>query len=112
MDSVILLLWPADYWLAWLAPGLVGCQALPCVEAASHFLVGPAHKGTGCGILGCPKASTGSLVGRIMFQETLGLVPSHWWVNPGSRACSVPLASRTGSWGLSEGLKGPKAGVR
>ena len=62
-------------------PGSVGCQALPCVEAASHWLMGLGHEVAGFGTLGGPGDSTGSLLDRIVAQETLGLVPDHWWVS-------------------------------
>ena len=45
----------------WLAPGSVGCQALPCVEAAGHWLVGPV---SGLGV--CRAGSAGSGVGLLV----------------------------------------------
>ena len=49
----------------WLAPGLVGCQALPVVVAAGHWLIGPGHKVAGCGTPEGPRARAGSLVGGV-----------------------------------------------
>ena len=45
-----------------LAPGLVGWQALPCVENAHHCGVGLSHKAAGCRSLGDPEASCGPIV--------------------------------------------------
>ena len=37
----------------WLTPGLVGCQALPCVEVpATGWWLALCHRLAGCGILG------------------------------------------------------------
>ena len=47
----------------WLAPSPVGCQVLPCADAASCSLVGSGHKVAGCGLLGDPGSSAGLLVG-------------------------------------------------
>ena len=39
------------------------CEALPCVEAAGHWLVGLRNDKAGCGTPASPRASAGSLVG-------------------------------------------------
>lgn len=45
--------WETDYCgcglVGWLAPSPVGCQILPCAEAAIHWWSGPGHKVVGCG---------------------------------------------------------------
>ena len=65
----------------------------------------------GCGTPGTPRASAGSLVCRVRVQETLGLVPAHWWVKPGSGASASSLAGRAGFWSLDAGPRGPRAGL-
>ena len=47
----------------WLAPSLVGFKALPCVEAAGHWLARPGHKAPGCRAPGGPRSSTGPPLG-------------------------------------------------
>ena len=51
----------------WLAPGPVAYHALPCVEAAGHWLMGLSHDVAVCGTVDVP-----------------GLVLAHWW----SQVCS------------------------
>ena len=50
------------FWI--LTAGPVGCQTLTLAGAAGHWSVGRGHKAAGCGTLGDPRASAGSLVGR------------------------------------------------
>ena len=88
-----------------VGPGPFGCQVLPCMEAACHWLVGLGHKAAGCGIQGAPRAGAGSLVGGVGVQEILRLVPASWLVKPGLRA------DKARSWSLAAGPKGPRAGV-
>lgn len=74
LNALGLLFSLVDSWPGWLpGPSLV--------EAAGHWPVGLAHKSTGCGTLGGPRVSAGSLVGR------------------------------TASWGLAARLKCPKADI-
>ena len=67
----VLLLWQADYVsgvVGLVVPGPVGCQALPCAEAASCWLADP--------------------VMRWQIVEPCGgvaLVLAHWWAESGSR---------------------------
>ena len=59
-----------------MAPGLVGCQALTCVEAAGHWLVVPCHEVIDCRSHGFPE-----------------LMLTHWWVELGVRrlkSCCMP----------------------
>lgn len=79
----IILLQQSDFygWLHWL-PSLVGCQALPCAEAAGCCLMGLGNDATGFKTPGRPGANTGSLLCRVRVQVTLGLVPLHWQVKP------------------------------
>ena len=53
--------------------GLVGCQALPCVEAAGCWLAWPGHEVADCGTQGGARASAGSLG-----VESVGLWPAHF----------------------------------
>ena len=55
-------------WEAWLAPSLVGCQILSCVDGAGHCLVGPGRE----------VAGSGSLVSS-------GLALAHWWWSQGPK---------------------------
>ena len=57
-----------------------------------------------CGTPGSPGTSAELLVGRIRVQESLGLLPAHWWVKLGPGASAGQLAGRAGSWGLVAGL--------
>ena len=54
-------------WQTWLAPGLHGCQALPCTEAAIFCLAEMGHEAAGVGPQGNPE-----------------LVLTHWWAELGS----------------------------
>ena len=45
-------------------PGPVGCQALPCAEAAGCWLAGLGHEAAGCRTPGAPRANADSLMGR------------------------------------------------
>ena len=67
-------------WVVCQAASLVGCQDLPCWDAAGCSLARPVHEVAGCGILGVPGTSGGSLVGRIRVLKTLGLLPTSWQV--------------------------------
>ena len=87
-----------------VGPGPVGCLALPCVEVASHCVVGLGHDAAGYSTLGGPGVSAGSLVGRVGVQETPGLVPAHWLVKPDPEASTRLLACRATSWGLAAGV--------
>ena len=77
-DTWVLLL----QWAMWVSlisfsvPSLAGCQALPCVDDAGCYLVGPGHKVAGCEILVGPEAPFGSLVGGIRVLKTQGLLPT------------------------------------
>ena len=59
-----------------------------------------------------PRASAGSLVGRVEVQKILGLVLAHWWVKPGPGASAVPQMNKAKTWGLAAGPRNPRAGVR
>lgn len=63
-------------------------------------------------ILGHPRASAGSLVGRVRVLKTLGLLPTHWKVKPDLRVSARLLAGRTGSWSLAVGPRNPRACFR
>ena len=95
-----------------MAPNPVGCQALPFKESASHWLVEPDHEVVGCRTPGVPSVSACSLVGGVRVQEILGLMPVHWWVNPGLGASASLLLGRTGSSGLAAGPRGPRVDFR
>ena len=73
---------------AWVTPGLVGCQALPCVDAAVATLQGLVM-GQGWGIAGWePRglgAGAGSRVGSQCPED--------------SGAAAHPLAGEAWSWG-------------
>ena len=64
---------------AWLAPGPVGCQALPCAEAASCWLAG--HKVPDHVTSETPRASAGLVVGGVRLKAA-ELFPPGWWVKP------------------------------
>ena len=91
-----------------MAPSLVGCQALPCVDAAGCCLAGPGHEVAACRTLGGPKASAGWVV-RVRFMKTRGLLPTHWQVKPDS---GDKWAVRAGSWSLGAGPLDPRAHIR
>ena len=99
-------------WWAWLAPCLVGCQALPCEDAAGCCLAGPGHKMAGCGILGASGASAGSLVGRVRVLKSLGLIPNHWQVKPDPGVNVKLLAGRACFWHLNAEPRDPRACFR
>lgn len=65
---------------AWLAPAPVGCQALPCAEAASCWLAG--HKVADRVTSETPRASAGLVVGGVRLKAA-ELFPAGWWVKPG-----------------------------
>ena len=92
-----------------MAPSLVGCQALPCAEAAGCCLGGPGHEVAGFRILGGPGTSSGSLVGRVRVLKTLGLCPTPWQMKPDPGVNSGLLAGRAGSWSLTAGPRDPRA---
>ena len=60
---------------AWLAPNPVACQALPCVHAASCWLVGPAQEVADGKTPGDLRASAGSLMDGVRVQKTPVLLP-------------------------------------
>ena len=83
-----------------MASGLVGCQALTCVEAISCWWIGTGYEGAGCGapgvlglvlahgwaelysrvggcIAGSPGSIVGLLVGRVRAPGVVGLVPAY-----------------------------------
>ena len=62
-------------WQAFLAPSVIGCQAMPCVDAASCCVVGPGHEVACFRSLGGPWASAGSLVGGVRIPKTPRLLP-------------------------------------
>ena len=95
-----------------MAPSPVGCQALPCTDAAGCWLVGPGHEEPGCRTLEDPRASAGSLVGGVRVPKTPGLLPTHWWVKPDPRVSAKLLAGRAGSWSLAAGPRDPRDCVR
>ena len=69
MRAAWVLLLPLAYSvgsLEGLVPSVVGCQALPCMDAAGCCLAGPGHEVPSCRTLGTP-----------------GLVLAHWWVDLG-----------------------------
>ena len=76
--------------------GSVGCQALPCAEAAGCLLAGLGHEVAVCRILRGP-----------------GLVLAHWWVglDLGSRTSVIPEMSKARTWCLAAGPRDPRAGV-
>ena len=55
---------------AWLAPNPVACQALPCVHAASCWLVGPAQEVTDGKTPGDLRAIAGSRMDGVRVQKT------------------------------------------
>ena len=80
---------------AWLASSLVGCQALPCTDAAGHCLAGPDHK-VACGTLGGPRVVlTHWWAARV--SKPLGLLPTCWQVKPDPGVSARLLAGRPGS---------------
>ena len=82
------------------------------MEAASCWLVGPGHKAASCRTPGGPKASAGSLMGRVRVHKTPGLLPTHWWVKPGPGVSAGLLAGRIRFWGLVTGPRSPRADIR
>lgn len=93
----------------WLASSLVGCQTLPCGNAAGCCLARPDDEVSG---LGGPRATAGSLVGRVRVLKTLGLLPTHWQVKPGPGVSTRLLAGRAGSWSLAAGHRDLRAHFR
>lgn len=86
--------------VSWLALGPVGCQALPCADAASNQLVGR-----------IPGVSFGSLVSRIKVLKTLKLLTAHWYVKPViwvTDYCQAELLPGS----LAAGLRDPKSCFR
>ena len=73
--------------------------------AAVHWGV---HKAAGCRTLGGPGASAGSLVAGVRVPKTLGLLPTHWQVKPGSGVSAGLLVGRAGSWSLAAGPRDPE----
>ena len=68
-----------------LSPSLVGCQALPCADAAGYWLVRPGHEAARCRTL----AGSGLLLAR-------------WWAESVSRrlqAVACPMVGDARSWG-------------
>ena len=67
-----------------MAPNLVGCQALPCPDAASLWWTGPGHEVADCRAKGDPRASAGSLFGSLFLSwvvvgpEVPDLVLTFW----------------------------------
>ena len=76
----------------------VGCQALPCVDAAGSCLAGPGREAAGCRTLWGPTASVGLLVSRVRVLKTLGLLPTHWQVKLDPGVSAGLLAGRAHSW--------------
>lgn len=93
-----------------MAPNLVGCQALPCSDAAACCLAGPGQGLAGCRILGGP-GWTGSLVGSQGHKDS-GAVPHPRAVKPDPRVSDRLLASRAGSWNLAAGPRDPRVCLR
>ena len=89
----------------------IGCQVLLCVEADGHWLAGSALKVADCINSRGPRATAGLLVGGVRVQETLGLLPAHWWLKPHPGASAGLLAGRAKPWVLVAGPRGPRAGV-
>lgn len=68
-------MWTVSFCCGWLTsedplesimgPNLVGCQALPCAEAASYWVVEPGHEVAGYRTPGGSEASAGSPVGGV-----------------------------------------------
>lgn len=52
------------------------------MKVVSHWLVEVCYKSAGRGIPGYARFSSGSLMDRIIVQEILGLVSTHWQVKP------------------------------
>lgn len=111
-------------WAAWafvVAAMWVSCYALRA-PGPPVWLVGRPHLvgrmlATGCwglvlrGLAAKPQGSccsAGLLVGGVEVQESLGLMPAHWWVKPGLGAIAHPLAGRAGSRGLAVGPWAPE----
>lgn len=80
-------------WWAWLAASLVGCQALPCVNAAGYSLVSAGH-GQLLQNLGSAGGGTGSLLARDGILQTLGLLSTYWQERPDPEVGAGPLTSR------------------
>ena len=80
-----------------MSPSLVGCQTLPCVDAAGCCLAGPGHKAAGCRTLGGLGASAGSMVGGVRVPKTLGPLLTYWQVKPDPGISARLLAGRAGS---------------
>ena len=95
-----------------MAPSPVGCQALPCAEAAGCWLAWPGHTVGDCRTPGCLRAYASSLMGRVRAQKTLGLLSTHCWVKPGPGVSAGLLAGKARSWSLAAGPWDPRAGVR
>lgn len=55
--------------VGWVGSNPVGCQAMPCEEAAEFRTTGG------------PEAHPGLLLGRIRVQKTLVLFFAHWWLS-------------------------------
>ena len=94
----------AGPWSCWLPD--------PALCRGCWLLVGRAGSWGGClwNPRG-PRASAGSLVGRVEVQKILGLVLAHWWVKPGPGASAVPQMNKAKTWGLAAGPRNPRAGV-
>ena len=82
------------------------------MNVAGCCLSRPGHEAACCGALGGPRASAGSLVGRVRVLKTLGLLLSHWQVKLGPGVNAGLLADRDGSWSLDAGPRDPRACFR
>ena len=88
----------------------VGCQALSCATCCQP-LVSRAWSAN-CRAPGAPGASAGSLVDRVRVQNTLRLLPPHWWVKPGAGICARPPAGQVGFWTLATRSRDLRDAVR
>lgn len=96
-----------------MAPGLVGCQTLPCGEALGHWCMGSGLVAAGYRAQGHPGFSVGTLVGEalscgqylssgmqnwVLWSLASGSKGSsfvaHWWVEP------VPDTASFRFWGV------------
>lgn len=95
-----------------MAPVLVGCQALPCADAAGCCSLGPGHKAVGCRIVGGPRANAGLLVGGVRAPKTSELLPTHWHVRQGPGVIAKLLAGTAISCSLAAGPRNPRTHFR
>ena len=90
---------------------MVWLVARPCL--VQRLLAGgTGHEVADCRTPGDPRVSAESLVGRVIVQKILGLLPTLWWVKPVLGVSAGPLADGARSWSLVTGPWDPRASVR